>query len=162
MFKSLKSIDQFPYKFLSGLVCFTLPVVMIVVGYVVAPVLFAELGQKQAGAIGAILFSHISLLVLIGLFTVIVLYAVFEKSMKSIKSVVVSLLLMGVLKFWISPWMAEIKASYPAGLSYAAVDWRLFASLHGVYQLLYLVVVLLLLYWSFRIFAIVIKVRNNH
>ncbi|GKT11255.1 MAG: hypothetical protein ISEC1_P0218 [Thiomicrorhabdus sp.] len=139
------------YKALSVIICLVVAAAFIAVGYMVAPVLFSELAQKQAGQIMAVLFNKLSLLALILLMVVIAVTVYFERQLNTIKSLVLSLGLLVSLKFWISPWMAEIKASYPEGLNYGAADWNLFASLHGVYQLLYLIIVLLLFYWCIKV-----------
>ena len=138
------------YQIIAAMICLSLAIALISIGYLVAPVLFAELGKKQAGEIAGILFSQMSWVVLISLMIITAAYLFFEKSLASIKSLLVSLLLVGSLKFWITAWMVEIKLNNPLGVTYGAADWRLFASLHGVYQLFYLVVVILLIFWSVK------------
>ena len=138
------------YQTFSAIVCLLIAAGFMSVGYLVAPVLFSELGQKQAGQIAAVLFNQLSLIALIGMALVLTVMLVFEKQLKHVKSLLLSFVLLLTLKFWISPWMADIKERYPQGLDYASADWQLFASLHGIYQLLYLIVVSLLLYWSIK------------
>jgi hypothetical protein len=131
---------------------------LLTVGYWVTPVLFVELSQKQAGEIAGLLFNGASAVVLSGLFLLIGVYIVFEKSLKHVKTLGISLVLLMILRFWLSPWMAKIKAIYPLGIGKNSADWPLFAGLHGVYQLVYLAIVLLLLYWSLKtLFRVSIK-----
>ena len=57
-----------------------------------------------------------------------------------------SMFLMSILLWVVSPWMNEIKQNYPLGITKESVDWTLFASLHGVYQLCYLLVIIMLIF----------------
>jgi hypothetical protein len=123
---------------------------LVTIGYLVTPILFLELPQKQAGELAGLLFNRVSLIVSGSLILLIGFYAIYKNQLKQVKSLVLSLGLLMLLRFWISPWMAEIKGLYPLGLDKNSVDWPLFASLHGVYQVGYLSIILWLLYWSFK------------
>jgi len=135
---------------IASLVVFAVTILWLTVGYVVAPVLFLELPSKQAGDVAGILFNISSLVVLVTLIMIVGVYIGLEISIKSIKSLILGLLLLFILRFWIAPWMADIKESYPQGLLRSSPDWELFSTLHGVYQLIYLAVIILLLIWSFK------------
>ena len=134
----------------SSLVIFSMAVLWITVGYLVAPVLFAELPSKLAGEVTGKLFEFSSLIILVTLIMLLGVYIGIEQSIRSVKSLVVSVVLVCVLRFWISPWMAEIKGDYPLGLTRASEGWETFSMLHGVYQLLFLLTIILLLAWSIK------------
>lgn len=146
------AIDTHPrVKRVASLVVFAMAVLWITVGYLVAPVLFAELPSKLAGGVAAKLFEFSSLIILVVLVMVLGVYIGIEQSIRSIKSLVVATVLVSLLRFWIAPWMAEIKAAYPLGLTRSSPDWGDFSMLHGVYQLLFLMVIVLLLFWSIKV-----------
>lgn len=136
---------------LMGLVVYTFLVTFLVVlGYVVAPILFANLSSKMAGYIAGILFNiggYISVLLLFMLF---IWHYVLKLGVKLIWPNVLAMSIMMVLLWLISPWMAEIKALYPLGLDKGTSEWPLFASLHGIYQLGYLTVIVLLVVAMWR------------
>ncbi len=160
----LKNSDsQLPYSKLASLWVMALVSLLLTIGYLVTPILFSELPQKQAGELAGLLFNGVSLIVSSSLFLLIGFYAFYKKKLKSVKSLGLSLGLLMILRLWISPWMAEIKALYPLGLDKSSVDWTLFASLHGVYQMGYLSIILLLLYWSFKtLFGVIIKPASRY
>ncbi len=134
----------------ASFVIFSMAILWITVGYLAAPVLFAELPSKLAGEVAGKLFEFSSLIMQVTLIMLLGVYIGMEQSIRSIKTLVVALLFVCVLRFWIAPWMAEIKAAYPSGLTRASTDWAAFSTLHGIYQLLFLIVILLLLFWSIK------------
>lgn len=129
----------------------TISVTMLVtVGYLVVPILFTVLPQVQAGRIAAILFQYSSGITLL-LITMVLLATVWLKPvLKQLKTVLFVWASLLVIKFGIARWMADIKARYPQGLDLTSADWKLFAMLHGVYQLFYLLIVITLCVWLWR------------
>jgi len=119
-------------------------------GYLVTPVLFASLSSKLAGFIAGFLFSISGYILVVTLLLLMVWRLSVRRVAFSVIFDSISLLLMGVLLWLVSPWMAEIKAKYPKGLDDTAADWSLFASLHGVYQLGYLIVIIMLILSIFK------------
>jgi len=134
-------------SFFSALVLM-MATVLLVVGYLVAPVLFSALPAKQAGDIAGTLFALSSTVLVLGL-SGICLFKLFKGQALSVKSLWIALGILLVLKFFISPWMAVIKSAYPLGLTRESADFGLFMSIHGAYQLGYLAIVILLLTWSY-------------
>ena len=131
------SISLVVYTFLATL--------LIVLGYIVTPILFAALSSKIAGQVAGVLFNiggYVSLVLLLILFA---WHYGLRLAVKSIWPNIMAMMIMIVLLWLISPWMAEIKALYPSGLDKNSADWPLFASLHGIYQLGYLLVITLLI-----------------
>ena len=158
-----KSNSQLPYSKLASIWVMALVSLLLTIGYLVTPILFSELPQKQAGELAGVLFNWASLIVSGSLFLLIGFYAFYKNKLKQVKSLGLSLGLLMILRFWISPWMTEIKALYPLGLDKSSVDWPLFASLHGVYQIGYLAIILLLLYWSLKtLFGVIIKPSSRY
>lgn len=143
---------------IAGVAALVLVTVLVVVGYWITPVLFSELSAQQAGEIAGTLFNGVSLVVAVMLTGLIGLYLFYKKPLKQVTSVLFALSVMLLLRIWISPWMQEIKTLYPLGLDKDSVDWPLFAGLHGVYQIGYLLTVLVLLYWGVRQ---LLNVRNR-
>ncbi|VAW48509.1 hypothetical protein MNBD_GAMMA04-1732 [hydrothermal vent metagenome] len=134
----------------ASLIIFSMVILWLTVGYFVAPVLFSELPAKLAGEVAGQLFSFSSLTLLVTLIMVLGVYIGIEQSIRSVKSLVMGLFFVCLLRFWIAPWMVEIKEAYPQGLQRSSADWENFSTLHGVYQLFFLVVIILLLFWSFK------------
>lgn len=157
------SATQLPYSKLASIWVMALVSLLLTIGYLVTPILFSELPQKQAGELAGVLFNWASLIVSCSLFLLIGFYAFYKNKLKQVKSLGLSLGLLMILRFWISPWMTEIKALYPLGLDKSSDDWSLFASLHGVYQIGYLAIILLLLYWSLKtLFGVLVKASNRY
>ncbi|WP_019555969.1 DUF4149 domain-containing protein [Thiomicrorhabdus arctica] len=153
---------QLPYFKLASVWVMALVSLLVTIGYLVTPILFSALPQHQAGELAGLLFNVASLIVSGSLFLLIAFYAFYKKKPKNVKSLGLSLGLLMTLRFWISPWMAEIKAHNPLGIDHNSADWSLFASLHGAYQMGYLSIILLLLYWSLKtLFGRVIKPFNK-
>ncbi|GAB6070563.1 hypothetical protein JCM30760_16600 [Thiomicrorhabdus hydrogeniphila] len=123
---------------------------LITLGYFVTPVLFDSLDTKTAGDIAGILFQisgYVTLTVLI----LLLLWQQFYKfTFVSIWPNRIVVLIMLLLLFWISPWMNKIKEDYPLGLTSDSADWSIFASLHGVYQVGYLIVIIALIWSVYR------------
>ncbi len=123
---------------------------MVLMGYVVAPILFAELTAKLAGDIAGILFE-ITAYSAILVFIVLAANSCRQKRALAYRwQWLLALIIMVVLLFGIDPWMEQIKQSYPQGISQDSTDWSLFASLHGVYQVGYLMVLFLTLFGIFK------------
>jgi len=114
-------------------------------GYIVTPILFSVLDSKTAGLLAGYLFKIIAYISLV----LMVLFAIWHKFLRlSIKSMwpnLLSILIMSNLVWFIAPWMQNIKSMHPMGLSKGSADWPLFASLHGLYQVGYLVVIIMLI-----------------
>lgn len=152
------SDTELPYAKLASIWIMALAILLLTIGYLVTPILFSELPQNQAGEVAGILFNGASLIVLGSLFLLIGFYAFYKNRLNFVKSLLLSLALLMILRFWISPWMANIKALYPLGIDKNSADWILFASLHGAYQVAYLAIILLLIYWSVKmLFGGIIK-----
>lgn len=133
------------YHSISLVVYTFLVTLLIVLGYIVTPILFATLSSKMAGHLAGVLFNiggYVSLVLLLILFA---WHYGLRLAVKSIWPNIMAMMIMIVLLWLISPWMAEIKALYPSGLDKNSADWPLFASLHGIYQLGYLLVITLLI-----------------
>lgn len=118
---------------------------LLTMGYLVTPVLFASLSSKLAGFIAGLLFSISGYLVLLFLLVLLAWRISVRRVAISIWFDFISVVLMGFLLWIVSPWMVEIKAKYPQGIDKNAIDWPLFASLHGVYQVGYLIVIIMLI-----------------
>ncbi|MGM0541248.1 MAG: DUF4149 domain-containing protein [Pseudomonadota bacterium] len=147
----MKNSDtKLPYAKLASIWIVGLATLLLTIGYLVTPILFSELSQNQAGKLAGLLFNKASLIVLGSLFLLVGFYAFYKKRLKLVKSLLLSLGLLMILRFWISPWMADIKALYPLGIDKNSADWILFASLHGAYQVGYLAIILLLFYWGLK------------
>ncbi len=139
-----------PSKFLYSFGCITLSLqwialtLMVVIGYLVAPVLFHYLPEKTAGEIAGRLFD-ISSYVYLMVFSCVLALMKFQKQVGFvIWSSLINLVVILLIVFVLAPWMDEIKSLYPQGGLKASQDWTLFASLHGIYQLAYLLIILLL------------------
>ncbi|BCN93126.1 hypothetical protein THMIRHAM_09110 [Thiomicrorhabdus immobilis] len=123
---------------------------LLTIGYLVTPVLFASLSAKLAGFIAGLLFNISGYLLLLFLLLLLAWRMSVRRVAISIWFDAISLFLMTGLLWVVSPWMTEIKAKYPQGIEKNAVDWPLFASLHGVYQVGYLIVIIMLIVAMFK------------
>lgn len=143
------AVSQIIYSFLASL--------LITVGYLVTPVLFASLDVKAAGDIAGDLFvisGYISLILL----AILLSWQMFLRfSYRSYWHNGLALILLASMLWFISPWMKAIKENYPLGLHKDAIDWPVFATLHGVYQLAYLLVIIMLI-WAMLKATISLKV----
>lgn len=131
---------------------------LIIVGYVVTPVLFQQLPAKQAGAVASELFVYVAVVCLVSFSILAFQSCRHQQSLAQRWHWLLSIIIMSLLLFGLSPWMADIKATYPQGISHDSTDWKLFATLHGFYQLGYLMVLVLTLYgfyktWRFQGFS---------
>lgn len=121
-------------------------------GYVVAPLLFDSLDSVTAGKLVGDLLTIANLIGLIGLAAVLaVSFAGRKKGEAGLRfpsMLWLSVLLITVSEFWLTPKMETIKALYPQGLSPQSEHWQSFMMWHGIYQLLFLVLIVILLAWS--------------
>ncbi|WEJ63493.1 DUF4149 domain-containing protein [Thiomicrorhabdus lithotrophica] len=137
--------SQLNYHSISLVIYTFLATLLIVLGYIVTPILFATLTSKMAGHVAGVLFNiggYISVVLMLILFA---WHYGLKLEAKSIWHNFLAMMIMIVLLWLISPWMGEIKALYPSGIDKSSVDWPLFASLHGIYQLGYLIVIIMLI-----------------
>lgn len=144
----IRSISN--YYLISLIVYSALISLLLSMGYLVTPVLFASLSSQTAGFIAGLLFSISGYILMVALLILMVWRLSVRRVKFSIAFDAVSLFLMGILLWLVAPWMAEIKAKYPQGIDDTALDWSLFASLHGIYQLGYLVVIVMLIISIFK------------
>lgn len=128
------------------------------IGYLVAPVLFASLGDRQlAGMIAGKLFALIGWIGL-GSAAYLLLFLISRAGSGVLKSsvfwlVVVMLLLTAASQFGIQPLMAQLKADALPREVMASVLRDRFAAWHGISSILYLLQSLLglgLVVWSGR------------
>lgn len=119
-----------------------------VIGYLVAPVLFSELDPLKAGNLVGMLLSITNIVLLAGLFGLLVARWLVFKWLIANGLLVLSVILICVSEFWLSPKMQVIKEQYPLGLSKTSPQWETFMTLHGVYQLVFLALILVLVVWS--------------
>lgn len=147
-----------PSKYLYSFCCITVSLqlialsLMVVIGYLVAPVLFHYLPDKTAGDIAGRLFDISSYVYLI-VFTCILVLVKLQRQIGFVFwSSMINLVIILFIIFLLAPWMAEIKSLYSDGGLKKSVDWPLFASLHGVYQLGYVLVIMLLILGIFQQF----------
>lgn len=122
--------------------------VLIVIGYGVAPVLFVNVEQVAAGNVVGQLLSYVN----IGLLVVVTVLLVghFLQIVNFVHNwlLVISGLIVLLTEYWISPLMQAIKAVYPEGLTKSSPAWSEFAMWHGIYQLLFLSLIVSLILWS--------------
>lgn len=132
------TISQVLYTFLATL--------LIVVGYLVAPILFSALESKPAGDIAGLLFIISGYITLFLVLMMLMWQFWLKLGWRFYWQSIFVIPIMATLLLFITPWMNEIKALYPQGLTKESPDWPLFASLHGLYQLAYLVVIIMLIW----------------
>ncbi|WP_040725427.1 DUF4149 domain-containing protein [Thiomicrorhabdus sp. Kp2] len=131
------ALSQFVFTFLATL--------FIVVGYLVTPVLFANLDSKGAGDIAGVLFVISGYISLFFLTLLLGWQFVLKLGLRFYWQNIFLLSILAILLWVISPWMSAIKQNYPMGLSKDSIDWPEFAALHGVYQVAYLLVIIVLI-----------------
>lgn len=124
--------------------------VLIMVGYVVAPLLFAELPEVTAGKLVGILLQWSQGFVLLWLLLNVTGLWFYRHAWAFGKVFVLLALLLAINLFWLGPEMETLKAAFPEGLSKGSVVWQHFMMLHGLYQLSYLSVILLLVFWGWQ------------
>ncbi|MDG6778221.1 DUF4149 domain-containing protein [Thiomicrorhabdus sp. zzn3] len=123
-----------------------------VTGYVVAPLLFDTLDSVTAGQLVGRLLTIGNWIGLIGL-TIVLLINLAGRKKQSVGLHHLSLLwlsgvLIAVSEFWLTPKMEAIKALHPQGLSPPSEPWQSFMMWHGIYQLLFLALIVILLVWA--------------
>jgi len=119
---------------------------LITLGYIVTPILFSHLPQQVAGEIGGILFE-ISAQISLALLILLSVWGIWLKlTIKSLWHYAAAASVLILLYWVITPMMREIKQSYPGGINADSPDWTTFASLHGVYQLFYMLLIVLMLF----------------
>lgn len=119
-----------------------------VVGYLVAPLLFAELEQVIAGRLVGELLTVSNLVAMGGLLAVGLSRLWWFQYLTVPWMLWIALVMMAFSEFWIAPYMEKIKALYPQGVTQTAPHWGEFMMWHGVYQLLFLSTILVLALWS--------------
>lgn len=119
-----------------------------VVGYLVAPTLFSSLDSVQAGNLVGKLLSATNFILLAALLILVIAKSFFLKTLASIWMLLLSALIVIVSEFWLTPKMQLIKEQYPQGILKSSEHWHSFMAMHGVYQLLFLTLILLLVVWS--------------
>jgi hypothetical protein len=129
------------YYSMSLVVYSFLATLLITLGYLVAPVMFAELDSKKAGYIAGLLFNIGGYITIVLSLLLLSWHAFLKLRIKSNWPNLVVICIMGALLWVVSPYMAKIKAIYPLGLTKDSADWSVFASLHGIYQFGYLIVI---------------------
>ncbi|QCU89977.1 DUF4149 domain-containing protein [Thiomicrorhabdus sediminis] len=123
-----------------------LALLLMVLGYVVTPILFASFNERQAGEFAAVLFNLIAVvtvLLLLGL--LVIAFKLRLVSLKTHWSAGLAFMLMLSLLFYFAPEMASIKVQNSMQNLRESLDWPRFAALHGIYQLGYLVVIAMLI-----------------
>lgn len=119
---------------------------LVVIGYIVTPILFSSLDSKVAGNIAGQLFNMLAMFSIMGFVILAFQSCRHQQGLVKRWQWLLSLIIMTVLLFGVAPWMAEIKSAYPQGISKDSPSWALFSALHGIYQLSYLIVLLLTIY----------------
>jgi hypothetical protein len=121
----------------------------ITIGYVVAPVLFGRLSSETAGELMGIFLTGLygfDLLLLLGLLGLLVLQKRFRPKRELLLGV--AALSVAVNLWGISPLMMELKAM---GLARSPQLYGMtFAQWHGVSQVLFMLVLVLLVVWGIR------------
>lgn len=122
--------------------------ILVVIGYAVAPVLFVNLDQVDAGNVVGQLLSYANFGLLIVLISLLVLQL--GRLMHFVQTwlLLVSITLVLVTEYWVSPLMQAIKELYPEGVTKVSPEWSEFAMWHGIYQLLFLSLIASLFVWS--------------
>lgn len=121
---------------------------LLVVGYVVAPVLFSSLDQMTAGKLVGQLLSGLNITLLVILLALLIITIGRIERFVHNWLHLISVIIVAVTEFWISPVMQAIKSAYPSGLTKLAPEWATFAMWHGIYQLLFLLLIFSLFIWS--------------
>lgn len=123
-----------------------LAAVLASVGYMVAPLLFAQLMDVEAGRLVGILLQWTQGFALLWVGLAVLFERFYHARWKGL--LLVLMLLLAVNLFGLGPQMEALKQAAPAGLSQNSESWKTFMMLHGIYQLGYLSVILLLVVWS--------------
>lgn len=157
----VQSVMQKKHDLIALILQTVLVVLLTLLGYLVTPLLFAMLPQKVAGDIAGDLFNIAAVITIVGLILLPASSCLRKESLRQRWHWLLSLIIMVVLYLGIAPWMADIKLAYPGGVSKESADWTLFASLHGIYQLGYLLVIGLLIYGGYKSFFEVLKINKD-
>lgn len=147
------TMKQYIKRVLNLLFCsagLLLSVYLTVIGYVVAPLLFEVLSDKKAGELVGRLLDSANWVVLTGLLVLIMSRWLGYRDLHSLWMLVLALIFTAFSHFGLSPKMQSIKESVGYQLIHSSPQWREFMMWHGLYQLLFLSVILLLVVWSMR------------
>lgn len=121
-------------------------------GYIVTPILFSEIASQTAGDIAGVLFAIFSYFVMaVALSSLVVLKLVKTLSYLPKWPLWCIFGLTAVSHYALGGWMAQIKVQSPQGVDSQSANWELFMQIHGVYQLLYVIVLLMLLGWLWHL-----------
>jgi len=123
-------------------------VLLIAIGYLAAPILFSNLDQVVAGDLVGKLLSVANVTLLIGIFILLIIRVSGVVRFAHNWLLLMSVLIVLSTEYWISPLMKSIKILYPEGLTKTSPDWSTFAMWHGIYQLLFLTLIITLFIWS--------------
>ena len=127
---------------------FVLSILLVVIGYIVAPLLFSYLDQVQAGNLVGRLLSHLNTGLLIALSVLLIVALVRSSTFIYSWLLIMSIVMVLALEHIISPAMNSIKLVNLNGLTKTSPDWSTFAMWHGMYQLLFLTLIIALFVWS--------------
>lgn len=142
----MKRLSQVRFQVITLVMNTLLAMLLMTLGYLVAPLLFSTLETTVAGDLAGHLFVF-SGWTLVTVFSLWVGWSRFKQYRSSYVLVYyLTLFVMLLLLLIVSPWMAEIKQNYPAGITRESIEWPLFASLHSIYQLGYLIVIIVLFF----------------
>lgn len=125
-----------------------LAAVLVSVGYLVAPLLFAQLADVEAGRLVGVLLQWTQGFVLLWVGLAVLFERFYHARWSGL--LLVLILLLAVNLFGLGPQMEALKLAEPTGLSDGSASWKRFMMLHGVYQLGYLSEILLLVVWSLQ------------
>lgn len=120
----------------------------ILIGYVVAPVLFKELTSKQAGEVMSVLLSGLYVFDLI-MMSIMLMVLLLAKTcnIKREAMLLFSALMVGLNAWFISPKMEWLKLQVDS----ATLNGLGFAQWHGISQVVFLLGLTLFAIWSFLI-----------
>ncbi|WP_178861657.1 DUF4149 domain-containing protein [Thiomicrorhabdus cannonii] len=141
---------SFPLAVLFATSGWWLAAVLLTVGYVVAPLLFAELSEVAAGKLVGVLLQWSQSFVLVWLLLSATAFWFYRHAWVFGKTFVLLMLLLAINLFWLGPEMEALKAGFPEGVPKGSALWQEFMMLHGLYQLSYLSAILLLVVWGWQ------------
>lgn len=121
---------------------------LLVVGYFVAPTLFLSVDQVTAGNLVGQLLSYLNNALLVILLALLIITIGRMDRFVHNWLLLISVIIVVTTEYWISPLMQAIKSAYPSGLTKMSPDWTAFAMWHGIYQLLFLILIFSLFIWS--------------
>ena len=123
---------------------------LVVVGYFVAPVAFSSLDQVTAGNLVGQLLMGLNIAILVTLLSLLIIKIGRIEDFVHNWLLLISVIITCLVEFWISPRMQVIKGAYPSGLTKLAPEWTAFAMWHGIYQMLFLSLIICLFIWSVK------------